>query len=47
MASIVMLVIVGVGFYSAPWTALIAESVKGLTDLFPGLNAAELIEGVH
>ncbi len=47
MASIVMLVIISVGFYSAPWTALIAESVNGLTALFPELNAAELLEGAH
>ena len=33
-----MLVIVGVGFYSAPWIELIAEPVKGLSALFPDLN---------
>ena len=38
MASIVMLVIIGVGFYSAPWTTLIAPSVEGLSALFPDLN---------
>jgi NADH-quinone oxidoreductase subunit M len=38
LASVVMLVIVGVGFYSAPWIELIAEPVKGLSALFPDLN---------
>ena len=38
MASIVMLVIIGVGFYSAPWTTLIAPTVEGLSTLFPDLN---------
>jgi NADH-quinone oxidoreductase subunit M len=47
MASIVMLVIVGVGFYSAPWTALIAEPVNGLAGLFPSLNAEGLQGGAH
>ncbi len=39
MASIVMFVIIGVGFYSAPWTTLIAEPIKGLSALFPDLNS--------
>jgi NADH-quinone oxidoreductase subunit M len=47
MASIVMLTIVGVGFYSAPWTALIAESVNGLSGLFPDLNVENLHGGMH
>ena len=38
MASIVMLVIVGIGFYSAPWTTLIAANVEQLSHLFPNLN---------
>jgi NADH-quinone oxidoreductase subunit M len=47
MAAIVMLVIVGVGFYSAPWTDLIAQPVEGLSALFPTLNMAELHGGEH
>ena len=47
MAIAVILIIVGVGFYSAPWTALIAEPVKGLAALFPELNTPNLHGGAH
>ncbi len=47
MASIVMLVIVGIGFYSAPWTVLIAEPVNGLAALFPELNGSSIQAGEH
>lgn len=47
MAAIVMLVIIGVGFYSAPWTALIAQPVQGLAELFPTLNASEMTGETH
>lgn len=34
MAGVVMLIIIGVGFYSAPWLELIEQPVQGLSNLF-------------